>query len=184
VYCKSYIQRDVDELSSYNKKQHKYHAINLLHKHTVEVRGFRPQPSARVLLREMQLLEGRLNKLRGQPLIGYNPQVCTSEEHPVHFFEVIRCIESKSCNMVREFASEFVASGVLVGRSSHGILLCRHRQGDEFPEVEHLLVMLSSHGFCFADLLKFQESIQQSLRDYVNDAGLDSADFPFDQIFL
>jgi hypothetical protein len=63
VYCKSYIQRNVDELASYNKKQRKYQVINLLHWKTLEIRGLRPEVSTRALITLMQLFEGRLNKV-------------------------------------------------------------------------------------------------------------------------
>ncbi|CAF1123138.1 unnamed protein product [Didymodactylos carnosus] len=64
VYYKSYISSTASEMNSYNQHQSKYHAINLLHEQTIEIRGIHPQQSAQQLLCLMKLWEGRIEKLK------------------------------------------------------------------------------------------------------------------------
>jgi hypothetical protein len=43
-------------------------AINILHAHTLELRGLNPEKSAHALLSLMQMFEGRIQKVRRQSL--------------------------------------------------------------------------------------------------------------------
>ena len=64
VYTGSYIKGSGSELEDFNQKQNKYQCINLLHDHTIEIRGLRPQASAMTVLSLMRLFEGRICQLK------------------------------------------------------------------------------------------------------------------------
>ncbi|CAF1561764.1 unnamed protein product, partial [Didymodactylos carnosus] len=64
VYYKSYISSNTSELDSYNREQSKYHAVNLLHEQTIEIRGIHPQKTAQHVLNLMRLFEGRIKILK------------------------------------------------------------------------------------------------------------------------
>jgi hypothetical protein len=44
-------------------------AINILHAHTLELRGLNPEKSAHALLSLMQMFEGRIQKVRRQSIM-------------------------------------------------------------------------------------------------------------------
>lgn len=60
--------------------------INLLHVHTLEMRGLRPEASAHSLLALMQLFEGRLAALRAlsEPLVYHSQNLAHLVSWSVH----------------------------------------------------------------------------------------------------
>jgi hypothetical protein len=63
VYTKSYVVANNFEMRYYVTHQDKYQAINVLHQHTIEIRGLHPQRSAESLLALMRLFESRISKV-------------------------------------------------------------------------------------------------------------------------
>lgn len=64
VYTRSFLQINNHEMRYYVTHQDKYHAVNVLHQRTIELRGLHPQRSARALLSLMRVFEARIAALR------------------------------------------------------------------------------------------------------------------------
>ena len=64
----------------------RFQVINLLHEHTLEMRGLRPEASAHSLLALMQLFEGRLAALRAlsEPLVYHSQNLAHLVSWSVH----------------------------------------------------------------------------------------------------